>query len=215
MTPEYGAASQLDKIDMLDFADLVAINKFDRRGAEDALRDVSKQYQRNHQLFSVAPDTMPVLGTIASRFNDDGVTALYQSIVEALEPKGLKLKNGRLDKVSLRSSSKVSSVVPPERARCLADISSSVREYKKHAVEQAYIARERQQLLAAKAMLSAECGEEVGNLNVLAEARDSKLDPGAKKLLAMWPDMQKAYAGDEYVVKIRDKEIRTKLTYKS
>jgi methylmalonyl-CoA mutase len=215
MTPEYGAASQLEKIDMLDFADFVAINKFDRRGAEDALRDVSKQYQRNHQLFSVAPDTMPAFGTIASRFNDDGVTALYQAIVEALKPKGLKVKKGRLDKVSVRASSKVSSVVPPERARYLADISSSVREYKKHAVEQARIARERQQLLAAKAMLSAECGEEVGNLSVLAETRDSKLDPAAKKLLAMWPDMQKAYAGDEYVVKIRDKEIRTKLTYKS
>jgi methylmalonyl-CoA mutase len=215
MTPEYGAASQLEKIDMLDFADFVAINKFDRRGAEDALRDVSKQYQRNHQLFSVAPDTMPAFGTIASRFNDDGVTALYQAIVEALKPKGLKVKKGRLDKVSVRASSKVSSVVPPERVRYLADISSSVREYKKHAVEQARIARERQQLLAAKAMLSAECGEEVGNLSVLAETRDSKLDPAAKKLLAMWPDMQKAYAGDEYVVKIRDKEIRTKLTYKS
>ncbi|UCH47457.1 MAG: methylmalonyl-CoA mutase family protein [Betaproteobacteria bacterium] len=215
MTPEYGAASQLEKIDMLDFADFVAINKFDRRGAEDALRDVSKQYQRNHQLFSQAPDTMPVFGTIASRFNDDGVTALYQAIVEALKPNGLKLKKGRLEKVSLRASSKVSSVVPPERARYLADIASTVRGYKQHALEQAHIARERQQLRAAKAMLSAECGEEVGNLSVLADARDSKLDAGAKKLLAMWPDMQKAYAGDEYVVRIRDKEIRTKLTYKS
>ncbi|UCD68570.1 MAG: methylmalonyl-CoA mutase family protein [Betaproteobacteria bacterium] len=215
MTPEYGAASQLEKIDMLDFADFVAINKFDRRGAEDALRDVSKQYQRNHQLFSVAPDTMPVFGTIASRFNDDGVTALYQAIIGALKPKGLKLTKGRLEKLSRRASSKVSSVVPADRARYLADIASTVRDYKQHALEQARIARERQQLLAAKSMLSAECGEEVGNLSVLAEARDSKLDIGAKKLLAMWPDMQKAYAGDEYVVKIRDKEIRTKLTYRS
>ncbi|MGD8790559.1 MAG: methylmalonyl-CoA mutase family protein [Burkholderiales bacterium] len=215
MTPEYGAASQLEKIDMLDFADFVAINKFDRRGADDALRDVSKQYQRNHQLFSQAPDTMPVFGTIASRFNDDGVTALYQAVVDKLKSKGLKLKKSRLDKVSVRSSSRVASVVPPERVRYLADISSTVRDYKTHAVEQARIARERQQLLAAKQMLSTECGEEVGNLVTLAEARDGKLDPGAKKLLNMWPDMQKAYSGDEYVVKIRDKEIRTKLTSKS
>ena len=215
MTPEYGAASQLEKIDMLDFADFVAINKFDRRGAEDALRDVSKQYQRNHQLFSQAPDTMPVFGTIASRFNDDGVTALYQAVIESLKPKGLKLNKGRLAQTALRASSKVASVVPPERVRYLADISKTVREYKKHAVEQSRIARQRQQLLAAKTMLSEECGEEVGNLGALADARDSKLDPAAKKLLAMWPDMQKAYSGDEYVVKIRNKEIRTKLTYKS
>jgi methylmalonyl-CoA mutase len=215
MTPEYGAASQLEKIDMLDFADLVAINKFDRRGAEDALRDVSKQYQRNHQLFSQAPDTMPVFGTIASRFNDDGVTALYQAIVDKLKLKGLELKKSRLEKVAVRSSSKVDSVVPPERVRYLADISKTVRDYKQHAIAQSRVARERQQLLAAKSMLSDECGEEVGNLSTLAEVRDSKLDPAAKKLLTMWPDMQKAYAGDEYVVKIRNKEIRTKLTHKS
>ncbi len=215
MTPEYGAASQLEKIDMLDFADFVAINKFDRRGAEDALRDVSKQFQRNRQLFSQAPDTMPVFGTIASRFNDDGVTALYQAIIERLKSNGLELKKSRLATTAVRASSKVDSVVPPERVRYLADISKSVREYKKHAIEQSRIARQRQQLLAAKTMLSEECGEEVGNLSALADARDAKLDPAAKKLLNMWPDMQKAYAGDEYVVRIRNKEIRTKLTHKS
>jgi methylmalonyl-CoA mutase len=92
MTPEFGAASQLEKIDMLDFADFVAINKFDRKGAEDALRDVRKQYQRNRELFAQSPDEMPVFGTMAARFNDDGVTALYQALVPALPSKGLKLK---------------------------------------------------------------------------------------------------------------------------
>src|SRR5204863_2652568 len=96
MTPEFGAASQLEKIDMLDFADFVAINKFDRRGAEDALRDVRKQVQRNRQVFSSPAEEMPVFGTIASRFNDDGVTALYQSLVPALKEKGLKLQPGKL-----------------------------------------------------------------------------------------------------------------------
>jgi methylmalonyl-CoA mutase len=215
MTPEYGAASQLEKIDMLDFADFTAINKFDRRGADDALRDVSKQYQRNHQLFSAPPDTMPVFGTIASRFNDDGVTALYQAIVAQLQSKGLKTQEGRLPKLKLRSSTKVASVVPPDRARYLADIAITVRDYKKHAIAQSHTARERQQLLAAKAMLVSECEEDSSNLGELANIRDSKLVPDAKKLLEMWPDMQKAYAGDEYVVKIRDKEIRTALTYKS
>jgi len=215
MTPEYGAASQLEKIDMLDFADFAAINKFDRRGADDALRDVSKQYQRNHQLFSSPPDSMPVFGTIASRFNDDGVTALYQAILAQLKDKGLKAKDGRLPKQKLRSSTKVASVVPPDRTRYLADIAVTVREYKKHAIAQSRIARERQQLLAAKAMLANECEEDNANLGELADVRDAKLGADAKKLLDMWPDMQKAYAGDEYVVKIRDKEIRTALTHKS
>ena len=96
MTPEFGAASQLEKIDMLDFADFVAINKFDRKGAEDALRDVRKQYQRNRGQFQQSPDTMPVFGTMASRFNDDGVTALYQAIVPRLEEHGLELQRGKL-----------------------------------------------------------------------------------------------------------------------
>jgi methylmalonyl-CoA mutase len=99
MTPEFGAASQLEKIDMLDFADFVAINKFDRKGAKDALRDVRKQYQRNRELFKQAPDTMPVFGTMASRFNDDGVTALYQALVAKLTQKGLKLAKGALASV--------------------------------------------------------------------------------------------------------------------
>ncbi len=223
MTPEYGAASQLEKIDMLDFADFVAINKFDRRGAEDALRDVSKQYQRNRQAFSVPPDQMPVFGTIASRFNDDGVTALYQAIAGKLKDKGLKLQKGALGPISGRAPSRVSSVVPPARVRYLAEIASAVRDYKDHALEQSRNARERQQLTEARRMLgeAAPGGvrhEALGTsdaLDALITARDGALDPRAKKLLDMWPDMQKAYAGAEYVVKIRDREIRTQLTYTS
>src|SRR6202167_3554378 len=105
MTPEFGAASQLEKIDMLDFADFVAINKFDRKGAEDALRDVRKQYQRNRSLFQQPPDSMPVFGTMASRFNDDGVTALYQAVAGRLKEHGLKLKPGKLPKSEVRYSS--------------------------------------------------------------------------------------------------------------
>src|SRR5450756_784454 len=106
MTPEFGAASQLEKIDMLDFADFVAINKFDRKGSEDALRDVRKQYQRNHEWFTQSPDSMPVFGTMASRFNDDGVTALYQAIVPRLTEKGLKLGPAGLPKASVKFSSR-------------------------------------------------------------------------------------------------------------
>ena len=272
MTPEYGAASQLEKIDMLDFADFVAINKFDRRGAEDALRDVSKQYQRNRQAFGRAPDTMPVFGTIAARFNDDGVTALYQAIRARLGELGLKLAPGRWPVVNLRASSRVTSVVPPARVRYLAEIAETVRTYKQHALEQSRIARERQQLGEAKRMLgegaapsaaapkkgvasaasrsspsalapegrgksrsplagegrgegskapSPLAGEGRGEgstagvsaaLDALIAARDAAVDPSARQLLDMWPDMQRAYAGAEYVVKIRDREIRTALT---
>ena len=154
MTPEYGAASQLEKIDMLDFADFVAINKFDRRGAEDALRDVSKQYQRNRKAFASTPDQMPVFGTMAARFNDDGVTALYQAIAARLQDKGLKMEPGRLLPVKGRASSRVSSIVSPARARYLAEIAETVRSYKQHALEQSRIARERQQLSEAKRMLN-------------------------------------------------------------
>jgi isobutyryl-CoA mutase len=215
MTPEYGAASQLEKIDMLDFANFVAINKSDRRGADDALRDVSKQFQRNRQAFGSSPDKMPVFGTVASRFNDDGVTALYQAIVPELTAKGLKLEPGRLPRVDVRASSRATSIVPAARARYLAEIADSLREYHKHTREQVAIARERQQLSVAKKLLAAECKEDNANLDTLLTARESRLDPRAKKLLAMWPDMQKAYSGDEYVVRIRDKEVRTALTYTS
>src|SRR5277367_3060191 len=106
MTPEFGAASQLEKIDMLDFADFVAINKFDRKGAQDALRDVRKQYQRNHEWFTQSPQSMPVFGTMASRFNDDGVTALYQAIAPRLAEQGLKMSPGKLPIVGVKSSSR-------------------------------------------------------------------------------------------------------------
>jgi len=217
MTPEFGAASQLEKIDMLDFADFVAINKYDRKGAADALRDVRKQYQRNSDAFKFPPETMPVFGTIAARFNDDGVTALYQHLVPRLKEHGLKAKPGKLPVVENRASSSQAVVVPSARARYLAEIADCVRGYHKFASEQARIARERQQLTATKLMLLAEKCEAPSSetLDKLIHARDARLDARAKKLLDMWPQMQSAYAGDEYVVKIRGSELRTKLTSKS
>src|ERR671926_841605 len=107
MTPEFGAASQLEKIDMLDFAEFVAINKFDRKGAADALRDVRKQVQRNRERFREAPETMPVFGTIASRFNDDGVTALYHALADTLAAKGLQLAERCLPRAAGKVSSNV------------------------------------------------------------------------------------------------------------
>jgi methylmalonyl-CoA mutase len=215
MTPEYGAASQLEKIDMLDFANFVAINKFDRKGAADALRDVAKQVQRNQGDFSKRPDEMPVFGTMAARFNDDGVTALYQAILPRLKELGLKAGASTLPSVATRHSTHQVPILPAQRTRYLAEIAETVRGYKRHAREQARIAREHQQLSTARKLLAAECKEDNTNLAALASAREAKLDARSRKLLAMWPQMQQAYAGDEYVVKIRDRELRTKLTHTS
>jgi len=206
MTPEFGAASQLEKIDMLDFADFIAINKFDRRGAEDALRDVRKQVQRNREAFRTSPEEMPVFGTIASRFNDDGVTALYHAVAEKL---GMKKKPGALPRPASRVSSAIHAIVPPQRARYLAEIAEAVRGYHRSAAEQSRLARERQQLLAAQAML----GNSVPEIEALLGSKT--LRPEAQKLLDGWPDVVKAYSGDERVVKVRGKELRTRLTQTS
>ena len=221
MTPEYGAASQLEKIDMLDFAEFVAINKFDRKGAADALRDVAKQVQRNREAFGKKPDEMPVFGTQAARFNDDGVTALYQALKVRLGELGLPLKEGRLPAVNVRHSTNQTPIVPPARTRYLAEISDTVRGYKTRVRQQARLVREVQQLRETARMLEQDdpkkSGEHGARATVLklADQRAEKVDRDAAKLIEQWPDMQKAYAGDEYVVKIRDKEIRTALTTKS
>ncbi len=218
MTPEFGAASQLEKIDMLDFAEFIAINKFDRKGSLDALRDVAKQVQRNKEAWGTPTEKMPVFGTMAARFNDDGVTALYQSLKVRLVELGLKLGDGVLPTVNVRHSTNQTPVVPAARTRYLAEISDTVRGYKKRARAQAQLAREVQQLKAAAAMLKEGKPDRAPAAEAaldLAGHRKARMDTDARALLTQWPDMQAAYAGDEYVVKIRDKEIRTALTTKS
>jgi methylmalonyl-CoA mutase len=218
MTPEFGAASQLEKIDMLDFAEFVAINKFDRKGSLDALRDVSKQVQRNKEAWGTPADKMPVFGTMAARFNDDGVTALYQALKPRLATLGLMLEAGVLPAAEVRHSTNQTPVVPAARTRYLAEISDTVRGYKKRARAQAQLAREVQQLKAAASMLKIDKPDRAPAAEAaldLAGHRKARMDADARALLAQWPDMQAAYAGDEYVVKIRDKEIRTALTTKS
>ena len=216
MTPEFGAASQLEKIDMLDFAELVAINKFDRKGAADALRDVAKQFQRNKEAWTQPTEQMPVFGTMAARFNDDGVTALYQALVPRLSELGLALKPGKLPHVNTRHSTQQTVIVPSARSRYLAEISDTVRGYKKRVGQQAALAREIQQLRAAARMLAESKPDKPKAAEAaidLAQTREHALGASERKLLAQWEDLQQAYAGDEYVVKIRDKEIRTALTH--
>ncbi len=213
MTPEFGAASQLEKIDMLDFADLVAINKYDRKGAADALRDVRKQLARNRGTFGAAPETMPVFGTVASRFNDDGMTALFQGVLETLRGKGFAdtvaaWGESRLPQVETRTSSRAAALVPPERVRYLAEIAETLRAYHARVETQAGLARERQQLEAAARLLDEDGGggaaaaaDPAGAkaaLEALAGARAAALDPGARGLLEGWPALRAAYSADEY-----------------
>jgi methylmalonyl-CoA mutase len=209
MTPEFGAASQLEKIDMLDFADVVAINKYERRGAEDARRDVARQLVRNRGAFGVPWQDMPVFGTSAARFNDDGVTALYQHLRELLVGKGLSAGAGTLPVVDVRASSGLTSVVPSSRSRYLADISEAIRGYHDTTEEQAEVVRQRQAL-----RITAELLGEDGADNVREKQRevDARLSPDARDLLSSWPARVADYSGDEYVYHVRDREIRTPLT---
>ncbi len=155
MTPEFGAGTQLEKIDMLDHARIVVINKFERRGAVDALRDVRRQYARNHELFTVDLETLPVFGTIAARFNDDGVTAVYHHLKQLLADNGLTLGDGELAPVATRTSTHIGTILPTARVRYLSDIADTVRRYHVVTAEQAAAARRRQQLQAAVAMVEA------------------------------------------------------------
>ncbi|MBT6276901.1 MAG: methylmalonyl-CoA mutase, partial [Chromatiales bacterium] len=215
MTPEFGAASQLEKIDMLDFAELVAINKFDRKGADDALRDVRKQVQRNREAFAASPDGMPVYGTVAARFNDDGVTALYYGLVECLEARGAgHLRGGHLPNPEVRHSTKAGAIIPARRVRYLAEIAEAVRAYRANVEAMAVVARERQQLTQAARLLG-EAGGDATSLKALIDARDAALDAESRDLLAEWPALKERYNADEFVTQVRDREIRTALRYTS
>ena len=212
MTPEYGSASQLEKIDMLDFADAVAINKFDRRGAEDALRDVSKQMQRNRRAFGAGPETMPVYGTIASRFNDDGVTAFYQELVRTLRERCRpEWPQGALPVAAGRASTRAEAIVPASRVRYLAEVAETVRGYRRRVDAQARIARERQALRATRAMLAAAGEPRVDAIDALLEARPLAGD--AQALLDEWPATAEAYRRDELVTLVRGREVRTPLAF--
>jgi methylmalonyl-CoA mutase len=214
MTPEFGAASQLEKIDMLDFADVVAVNKFERRGAADAMRDVARQLVRNREAFGSGPEDMPVFGTSAATFNDDGVTALYQHLRGLLGERGLPVRAGALPEVPVRRSTGAAQIVPPARVRYLAEIAETVRRYHAETADQSDAARRVQRLTAVRAELAA-AGAATDDIDaLLAQARDH-LAAEAGRLLADWPETLRAYSGDELVVTVRDRELRTVLVRES
>ncbi|TFV97900.1 methylmalonyl-CoA mutase [Algoriphagus kandeliae] len=215
MTPEYGAASQLEKIDMLDFADVIALNKFDKRGALDAIRDVKKQYKRNHNLWDASDEEIPVFGTIASQFNDPGMNQLYRALIERIGEKfgdfnsGFELTGGNSEKIY---------IIPPARTRYLSEITENNRNYDKWVEEQKEIA---QQLYSIKKSMEAIATTKLDDkdrlLKELQEVYSQvelNLDPKNKKWLEEWPEEAARYSEDFYVFKVRDKEIKVK-TYHS
>lgn len=214
MTPEFGAASQLEKIDMLDFADVVAINKFERRGAKDAYRDVGRQLVRNREAFGKKPEDMPIFGTSAATFNDDGVTALYQHLRDALGARGLPVTEGVLPPVGVRYSSGIQAVVPADRVRYLSEITETVRGY--HAeTERLADAADRAQRLETTATELAEADLDASGVTELLETARKAVPHDVADQIAGWPAIVEAYSGDEQVVKVRDKEIVTQLTRES
>ncbi|HXP53473.1 MAG TPA: fused isobutyryl-CoA mutase/GTPase IcmF, partial [Streptosporangiaceae bacterium] len=209
MTPEFGAATQLEKIDMLDLADVVAINKFERRGAADALRDVSRQLVRNREAFGARPEDMPVFGTSAATFNDNGVTALYQHLAGLLKEQGLPLGEGVLPPATGRTSTDAAPVIPPERVNYLGDIAATVRGYHEQTAREVEAARRVQRFTEVAAELEGDSQQRVSDL--AAQARD-RLGRDSERLLEQWPATVESYSGDEQVVTIRDRELHTKLT---
>lgn len=214
MTPDYGAATQLEKIDMLDFADIIALNKFDKRGAMDALRDVRKQYQRNHHLFEKQVDEMPVFGTTASQFNDPGVNHLFINLLKIIKEKtGIDYlkdhhKEGEVPEKIY--------IIPPRRIRYLSEIADTVRNYNQRAEEQSRIAQKLYSLKQTIETLKEEEDKEgVKKLKKLYSQTVSQLDPENKYLLENWEEKKKKYSRDYFTFKVRDKELKIKTYSKS
>ena len=220
MTPEFGAPSQLEKIEMLDFADMIVVNKFEKRGGDDAVREVRKQVQRNRGEWDRSPEDMPVFGAIASKFNDDGVTALYQAILDGVEEKtGLRF-DSNLPRPENHTSTSKTIIVPPERTRYLAEIAETVRAYHRRTGEQAEMVRRHWHFQQAAATLE-EAGQPQDPADILARLKEEagkaeqELDEETRQLLKDWPEMREAYSGDEFVYKVREREFKVPLHIES
>ncbi len=213
MTPEYGAASQLEKINMLDYADLVCINKFDKAGAQDALADVRKQYKRNHQLFTAKDQDLPIVGTMASKFNDDGVNHLFELLLKKIEAK-TKTTFGEFH---FAETAKVTqSVIPSNRVRYLSEISENNRGYDQLVIEQAAIASKLYQLHGTKETLKGKADDAL--LKTIEEQiifYTDQLTPVSRKLISNWEGKIKEYQKDFYEYTVRDKVIKQAMTTKS
>jgi len=218
MTPEFGAATQLEKIDMLDFADLVAINKFDKRGALDALRDVRKQYKRNHNLFDAADDTIPVFGTMASQYNDPGMNNLFTALMDKIH--SVTGVNYEAQNLTTAAQSEKIYIIPPDRSRYLAEIAESSAAYNEWVQQQSTIARKLYQLkgvmeLNAEDMPSGDLSNLSAGLADVYKHLEEQLDGSCRRLLREWPETLEQYKQENFIYKVRDKEIKQPLFYTS
>ena len=210
MTPEFGAATQLEKIDMLDFADVVAINKFDKRGAQDALRDVRKQFKRNHDLWEAQDDELPVVGTIASQFNDPGTNELYRRMMNTLAEKtGADLTSTF---AAEQGTSEKVFIIPPARTRYLSEIAETNRAYDRWVDKQADLAGRVQAVQTASTEVE---GQASDALDAARKQLELDLDARLYDWLKAWPELQARYAASEYVFQVRGKDIRIPTTSKS
>ncbi|WEK36570.1 MAG: methylmalonyl-CoA mutase family protein [Candidatus Pseudobacter hemicellulosilyticus] len=210
MTPEYGAASQLEKINMLDYADVICINKFDKAGALDALHDVRKQYKRNHQLWTAKDEELPVVGTIAAQFNDAGVNELFEKLVQAVQQKtGVSFGAVEIHAHTRETATK-SQIIPPRRVRYLSEIADNNRGYDEWVNEQAALATQLYQLNGVLSVKGA--GAFAEGLGALKKQVEEQLHPECKKLIDQWPGLLSKYAGDYFEYQVRDKVIRQELT---
>jgi methylmalonyl-CoA mutase cobalamin-binding domain/chain len=226
MTPEFGAASQLEKIDMLDFADIVALNKFDKRGALDAIRDVRKQYKRNHKLFNAKDEDIPVYGTMASQFNDHGMNTLFAALMDAIKVKTgvdfVRTQNVETQNIaSLREGeSEKIYIIPPDRNRYLAEIVESSQAYQQWVNEQCKIAQQLYQVNGVLELLESSKDKNVETQNIaslqdIQKHLEAQLHPECKNLLKQWPETIKQYTSENFIYKVRDKEIKQPLYYTS
>ncbi|MFV0604468.1 MAG: methylmalonyl-CoA mutase family protein [Niabella sp.] len=213
MTPEYGAASQLEKINMLDYADVICINKFDKAGALDALHDVKKQYKRNHQLWNASDDDIPVIGTIASQFNDAGVNELFERIMEKIEAKTNLTFNGHVEHhVHTNDTVNKSQIIPPKRVRYLSEVVETIQQYDAMVEAQAVLASQLYQLQGAANIINGVSADEIQQK--ITELQ-TQLHSENKKLLDEWPHLQQQFNQPLFEYKVRDKIIRSELTTKS
>jgi methylmalonyl-CoA mutase len=216
MTSEFGAATQLEKIDMLDYADIVVVNKYEKRGGEDAVRDVQKQVQRNRDAFDRELRDMPVFGTIASKFNDDGVTSLYLAILDSIRKKTGVSFESHYPSTDEKTSTSKTVVIPPEQTRYLADIAETVRHYHKKTEEQAEAVRRVWHLReSAKAIdgnsMDGRKKELLSHLKEEITKTEKDIDEDTNSLLSEWEELRKRYSEDELVYKVRGREIRQPL----
>ena len=210
MTPEYGAASQLEKINMLDYADIVCINKFDKAGALDSLHDVRKQYKRNHTLWSAKDEELPVVGTIASQFNDSGVNELFERLMEKLKEKtGIEFGSKIIHHAHTKDTSSKSQIIPPKRVRYLAEIAEEIYSYNKQAKQQAEIATKLYQLDGVLRE------EEIKEVKELKAKYEKQLYPVCKKLLDEWEASKGYYQKEFFEYDVRGKIIKQPLYFTS